>query len=63
VTLYGGGMFELDRGRSHLHALASLFYPDGPNDVAPPAYNEPEPSADVPASPLSPPADPAGPGF
>jgi hypothetical protein len=63
VTLYGGGMFELDRGRSHLHALASLFYPDGPNDVAPPVYNEPEPSADAPSSPLSPPAAPAGLGF
>jgi hypothetical protein len=63
VTLYGGGMFELDRGRSHLHALASLFYPDAPNDVAPPVYNEPEPTPDAPASPLSPPADPSGLGF
>lgn len=63
ITLYGGGMFELDRGRSHLHALASLFYPDGPNDVAPPVYNEPEPSADAPASPLSPPTGSLGLGF
>jgi len=30
IQLYGGGMFEQDRGRAHLHALASLFYPDGP---------------------------------
>jgi hypothetical protein len=62
VRLYGGGMFEQDRGRAHLHALASLFYPDGPNDVAPPAYNEPEPSTDVPRGPLEPPAAP-GLGF
>jgi hypothetical protein len=55
-------MFEQDRGRAHLHALASLFYPDGPNDVAPPAYNEPEPSTDVPGGPLEPPAAP-GLGF
>jgi hypothetical protein len=63
ITLYGGGMFELDRGRSHLHALASLFYPDGPNDVAPPGYNEPTPHDGVPSSPLVPPSDATGLGF
>jgi hypothetical protein len=63
VRLYGGGMFELDRGRAHLHSLASLFYPDGPNDVAPPGYNEPEPRAGVPSSPLAPPDRPTGVGF
>jgi hypothetical protein len=63
ITLYGGGMFELDRGRSHLHALASLFYPDAPNDVAPPGYNEPDPHEGVPPSPLAPPSDPTGIGF
>ena len=52
MQLYGGGQFELDVGRRHVQLLASLFYPDGPNDVAPPAYNDPEPSADVPPSPL-----------
>jgi hypothetical protein len=52
IRLYGGGQFELDVGRRHIQLLASLFYPDGPNDVAPGAYNDPEPSADVPASPL-----------
>ncbi|MFB6312294.1 MAG: hypothetical protein ABEH64_14060 [Salinirussus sp.] len=63
IRLYGGGMFELDRGRAHLHSLASLFYPDGPNDIAPAGYNEPEPHSDVAASPLSPPAAPQGLGF
>jgi hypothetical protein len=60
MTLYGGGQFELDVGREHLHALASLFYPDAPNDVAPSAYNRPDTERDLPASPLSPPSEPAG---
>jgi len=60
VRLYGGGQFELDVGRQHLHALASLFYPDGPNDVAPRVYNDPEVSEDLPTSPLTPPAEPRG---
>jgi len=60
ITLYGGGQFELDVGRSHLHALASLFYADAPNDVAPSAYNRPEPTAGLPGSPLAPPEDSTG---
>ncbi|MFB6169809.1 MAG: hypothetical protein ABEJ06_01560 [Haloarculaceae archaeon] len=60
ISLYGGGQFELGVGRQHIHALASLFYPDAPNDVAPRAYNDPEPTADVPASPLPVPENPSG---
>lgn len=60
IELYGGGQFELDVGRQHLHALASLFYPDGPNDVAPKGYNDPDPGSGLPSSPLSPPSAPAG---
>ncbi|WP_336001717.1 hypothetical protein [Halorientalis halophila] len=60
VRMYGGGQFELGVGRGQIQALASLFYPDGPNDVAPGAYNDPELEGDLPASPLDPPADPAG---
>ncbi|MEF8831837.1 MAG: hypothetical protein V5A23_09925 [Halobacteriales archaeon] len=60
VRLYGGGQFELGAGREHAHALASLFYPEAPNDVAPTGYNDPEPDPDLPASPLSPPTDPRG---
>jgi hypothetical protein len=63
IDCYGGGMFEQDRGRAHLHSLASLFYPDAPNDVAPPGYNEPDPHDGVPPSPLAPPASPSGTGF
>jgi hypothetical protein len=52
VSLYGGGQYELGPGRSHLQVLASLFYPDTPNDVAPSDYNESEPPAGLPRSPL-----------
>ena len=60
VDLYGGGQFELGVGREHLHAVASLFYPGGPNDVAPSPYNDPTPRAGLPESPLSSPDDPRG---
>jgi hypothetical protein len=60
ITMYGGGQYELDAGREHLHALSSVFYPDAPNDVAPKAYNVPTPHADVPPSPLQPPTSPVG---
>ena len=52
IRLYGGGQFELGVGRSHIQALASLYYADNANDVAPGVYNEPQLPADPPASPL-----------
>ena len=52
IRLYGGGQFELDVGRGHIQLLASLFYPDGPNDVAPGGYNDPELDVGLPGSPL-----------
>jgi hypothetical protein len=60
IELFGGGQFELDVGREHLHAIASLFYPDSPNDVAPSGYNDPNPSRGLPSSPLETPAEPRG---
>ncbi|QZP39327.1 hypothetical protein [Halobaculum magnesiiphilum] len=60
IRMFGGGQFELDIGREHIHAVASLFYPDSPNDVAPKAYNDPDPSGGLPSSPLSPPTAPQG---
>jgi hypothetical protein len=54
ISLYGGGMFELGPGRGQIQYLASLFHPDGPNDVAPRAYNDPEPRPGLPSSPLEP---------
>jgi L-alanine-DL-glutamate epimerase-like enolase superfamily enzyme len=61
IALYGGGMFELGPGRGQIQYLASLFHPDGPNDVAPGAYNDPEPTPGLPGSPLDP--APAASGF
>jgi hypothetical protein len=54
VGAYGGGQFELGVGRGHIQYLASLFHPDTPNDVAPGGYNDPEPVAGLPTSPLPP---------
>jgi hypothetical protein len=56
IRLYGGGQFELGVGRRHIQVLASLFYPDGPNDVAPSEYNEGAPRPALPQSPLPPPS-------
>ena len=61
IGLYGGGMFELGPGRGQIQYLASLFHADAPNDVAPSAYNEPEPLEGLAGSPLAP--APAGVGF
>jgi len=51
---YGGGQFELGVGRGQNQYLASLFHPDAPNDVAPSAFNLPDPPAGLPSSPLAP---------
>ncbi len=59
ISMYGGGQFELGPGRPQIQRLASIFYPDGPNDVAPSAYNEGEPRPGLPQSPLEP-ADDVG---
>jgi len=55
IHMYGGGQFELGVGRRHIQVLASLFYPDGPNDVAPREYNMGDPRPGLPQSPLEPP--------
>jgi hypothetical protein len=60
IGLYGGGMFELGVGRGQIQYLASLFHPDAPNDVAPGPYNDPEPRAGLPRSPLEPAPEPSG---
>jgi hypothetical protein len=60
IGLYGGGMFELGPGRGQIQYLASLFHPDAPNDVAPRAYNEPEPREGLQSSPLEPAPSPKG---
>jgi hypothetical protein len=60
IQMYGGGQYELGPGRPQIQRLASVFYADGPNDVAPSVYNEGEPREGLPQSPL-PAAE--GPGF
>lgn len=60
IALYGGGQFELGPGRGQLQYLASLFHPDGPNDIAPNGYNDPDPAAGLLTSPLEPAGNPIG---
>ncbi|SDJ35720.1 enolase-like domain-containing protein [Natronorubrum texcoconense] len=60
IRLYGGGQFELGVGRGHIQTLASLYYPNSPNDVAPRAYNEAVAGTELPSSPLEPPAASVG---
>jgi hypothetical protein len=62
MGLYGGGQFELGVGRDQIEALASLFYADGANDVAPREYHG-EAREGVPRSPLEPLEQDAGFGF
>jgi L-alanine-DL-glutamate epimerase-like enolase superfamily enzyme len=52
VRMYGGGQFELGVGRRQIQTLASVFYPDTPNDVAPGIYNAGGPRPGLPRSPL-----------
>jgi hypothetical protein len=60
IELYGGGQWELAVGRDHIQLLAALVHPDGPNDVAPRAYNAPEIADGLPTSPLELRAAPSG---
>jgi L-alanine-DL-glutamate epimerase-like enolase superfamily enzyme len=59
IRMYGGGQYELGPGRRQIQRLASVFYPGGPNDVAPSEYNEGGPREGLPQSPL-PPAEGVG---
>ena len=60
ITMYGGGQFELGPGRTQIQRLASIFYADSPNDVAPSEYNDGPARPGLATSPL--PA-PGGPGL
>jgi len=60
IAMYGGGMGEVGVARGQIELLAALFHPEGPNDVAPSAYNLPDLPAGLPASPLTPPPGVAG---
>jgi L-alanine-DL-glutamate epimerase-like enolase superfamily enzyme len=54
IGMYGGGQFELGVGRGQIQYLASLFHPGTPNDTAPGGFNEVDPPAGLPVSPLPP---------
>jgi hypothetical protein len=60
IGAYGGGQFELGPGRGQAQYLASMFHPDTPNDLAPSGYNENDPPAGLPDSPLAPDGSPTG---
>ena len=60
IRCYGGGQFELGVGRGQIQLLASICYPNSPNDVAPGAYNDPEVGDGLAPSPLEPPTELAG---
>ncbi len=60
IGAYGGGQFELGPGRGQAQYLASLFHADTPNDLAPVGFNQDDPPAGLPSSPLPPAADPVG---
>jgi len=60
IEMYGGGQFELASGRTAIQTLASLFYSDAPNDVAPGVFNDPGSSPPYPRSPLRPSSDAVG---
>ena len=60
IGAYGGGQTELGPGRGQAQYLAALFHPDGPNDLAPSAYNEADPPPGLPSSPLGPPSQQPG---
>ena len=55
IQMYGGGQFELGPGRRQIQRLASVFYADGPNDVAPSEYNDGPARLGLAKSPLPPP--------
>jgi len=50
--MYGGGQFELGEGRGQIQLLASIYHPDGPNDVSPAGFHVADPPPGLPESPL-----------
>lgn len=54
VQLYGGGQFELGIGREQAQALASLFYPQAANDLAPVLFHTASPRSGLPVSTMRP---------
>ncbi len=53
IGAYSGGQTELGVGRGQAQYLSAIFHPDAPNDLAPGAYNLPDPPAGLASSPLT----------
>ena len=60
IEMYGGGQSELGVGRGQIQLLASLFHPDGVNDIAPSGYDWAEFLHHLEPSPLDPKPEPTG---
>jgi L-alanine-DL-glutamate epimerase-like enolase superfamily enzyme len=60
IRMYAGGQSELSVGRGQNQLLASLFHPDGPNDIAPGGWDWEAPPPGLPDSPLDPAPEPVG---
>jgi L-alanine-DL-glutamate epimerase-like enolase superfamily enzyme len=60
IEIYGGGQSELGVGRGQIQYLASVFHPEGVNDIAPAGYDWAEFPSDLPPSPLAPDHEPTG---
>ncbi len=64
IPCYAGGQYELGIGRTHVQAIASLCFPDGPNDCAPVMFHAATPASDdVPLGRVMPPAGHVGFGW
>ncbi|MCW2922525.1 MAG: hypothetical protein JWL76_2399 [Thermoleophilia bacterium] len=64
IPCYAGGQYELGIGRTHVQAIASLCFPDGPNDCAPVMFHAATPASDdVPLGRVAPPAGQVGFGW
>jgi hypothetical protein len=64
IPCYSGGQYELGIGRTQVQEIASLCYPDAPNDCAPVMFHGATPeSDDVPLGPVEPPTGRVGFGW
>jgi len=64
IPCYSGGQYELGVGRTQVQAIASLCFPDAPNDCAPVMFHAATPASDdVPLGPVVPPAGHVGFGW
>ena len=64
IPCYAGGQYELGLGRTQVQAIASLCFPDGPNDCAPVMFHAATPASDdVPLGRVTPPEGHVGFGW